>query len=102
MKPDSFRDFALDQLSSLGGVACRAMFGGYGLYSHGKFFAIVHKGKLYFKTDDGSRGSYTEKGQKPFRPSKKQTLKNYYEVPADVIDEPALLAEWAVKAVAVK
>ena len=102
MKPDSFRDFVLDQLSDVGGVMCRSMFGAYGLYSHGRFFAIIHKGKLFFKTDDKSRDSYIEKGMKPFRPSNKQTLKNYYEVPADVIDEPGLLAEWAVKAASIK
>jgi len=32
MKEDSFRDFVLDQLRSLEGGSCRAMFGGYGLY----------------------------------------------------------------------
>ncbi|MFQ5431695.1 MAG: TfoX/Sxy family protein, partial [Nitrospinota bacterium] len=42
-----------------------------------------------------SRSVYTEKGMKPFKPNKKQTLKNYYEVPADVIDDPDLLTKWA-------
>ena len=35
---------------------------------------------------------------KPFRPSEKQTLKNYYEVPADVIEDRSELASWASKA----
>jgi DNA transformation protein len=32
MKEISYRDFVLNQLRSLEGVTCRAMFGGYGLY----------------------------------------------------------------------
>jgi len=102
MKSDSFIDFVLDQLSDVGGVTCRAMFGGHGLYRKGKFFAIIHKGKLYFKTDENSRNAYMEKQMKPFAPNKKQTLKNYYEVPADVIDDADLITDWAVKAAAVK
>jgi len=50
-KYDGFKDFVLDQLSDLHGVTCRAMFGGYGLYCGRVFFGIVHKGRLYFKTN---------------------------------------------------
>jgi len=98
MKSDSFVEFVLDQLSDGGGVTCRAMFGGHGLYRNGKFFAIIHKGKLYFKTDEKSREAYMEKGMKPFAPNKKQTLKNYYEVPAEVIDDPDRLCRWTITA----
>ncbi len=31
----------------------------------------------------------------PFRPSEKQTLRTYYEVPADVIEDRAALVRWA-------
>ena len=31
------------------------MFGGYGLYLEGKFFAVISDGQLYFRTDDESR-----------------------------------------------
>jgi DNA transformation protein and related proteins len=32
---------------------------------------------------------------KPFRPNPKQTLKTYYEVPADILEDRELLARWA-------
>jgi DNA transformation protein len=98
-KGDSFKDFILDQLCGLEGVTCRPLFGGHGLYRGSTFFGIVSKGRLYFKTHDATRPSYIEYGMKAFRPNPKQTLKNYYEVPADVIEEPDLLAEWARTAV---
>jgi DNA transformation protein len=36
---------------------------------------------------------------KPFRPNAKQTLKSYYQVPADVIEDADELSQWAMKAI---
>jgi DNA transformation protein len=36
---------------------------------------------------------------KPFRPNAKQTLKSYYQVPVDVMEDADELREWAVKAI---
>jgi DNA transformation protein and related proteins len=96
---NSFKDFALDQLRQLDGVTCRPMFGGWGLYHGDKFFGIIHDGQLYFKTDDATRPAYLEHGMEPFRPSDKQTLKNYYEVPIGVLENPDELAAWALRAI---
>jgi DNA transformation protein len=98
IKTDSFKDFVLDQLDGLRGVSCRAMFGGYGLYHGEVFFGIVHKGRLYFKTNETSRAVYRERGMKPFRPNRKQTLRTYYEVPGDVMENAEQLAVWAGQA----
>lgn len=95
---DSFKDFVLDQLAGLPGVTCRAMFGGFGLYKGPVFFGIIHKGRLYFKTDEASRADYRERGMQPFRPNRKQTLKSYYEVPVDVTEDAEQLAAWATRA----
>lgn len=96
---DSFKDFVLDQLSEMRGLTCRAMFGGYGLYRGGTFFGIIHKGRLYFKTDARTRPLYEKEGVKPFRPNAKQTLKSYYEVPVDIIEDSDRLTVWAEQAV---
>ncbi|HTM06840.1 MAG TPA: TfoX/Sxy family protein [Verrucomicrobiae bacterium] len=98
---DSFADFVLDQLEALPDVECRAMFGGYGLYQDETFFGIISKGRLYFKTDASSAALYRRRGMRPFRPNAKQTLKTYYEVPADVFEDRDELAKWARRAVAV-
>ena len=94
---DSFKDFVLDQLNGLRGVTCRSMFGGYGLYQGEVFFGIIHKSRLYFKTDEASRAAYRERGMKPFRPNAKQTLKTFYEVPADIIEDAEQLVTWAAQ-----
>jgi DNA transformation protein len=95
VKADSFKDYVLDQLRDLRGVACRAMFGGFGLYQGEIFFGIIHDGRLYLKTDATSRRAYIAYGMKAFRPNGKQTLRTYYEVPVEILDDPEALTEWA-------
>ena len=97
-KQDSFKDFVLDQLSGLRGLTYRAMFGGYGLYQRETFFGIIHKGRLYFKTDRITATRYRDRGMKPFKPSAAQTLKNYYEVPVEVLEVAGDLTAWASQA----
>jgi len=97
-KHDGFKDFVLDQLNKLPGVTCRAMFGGYGLYQRETFFGIIHKGRLYFKTDQMTAPRYRDRGMKPFTPTPTQRLKNYYEVPVEVLEVPDDLIAWAAQA----
>ena len=98
MSPEdnSFKDFVLDQLSELNEIDCRLMFGGYGLYHRLIFFGIIFKGRLYFKTDPISKGEYTKRHMKPFRPNTKQTLKTYYEVPDEILEDRERLTQWAL------
>lgn len=101
MPDDAFVTFVLDQLEDLGRVAARRMFGAHGLYADAVFFGIVHDGSVYLKTSEATRRSYVEAGMEPFRPSERQTLRTYYRVPAEVLEDPDALVEWARAAVAV-
>jgi DNA transformation protein len=98
VKSDSFKDFILDQLQHLNQLNCRPMFGGYGLYRGKKFFGIIYKGRVYFKTRPSNRTHYVEWGMKPFRPNSKQILKNYFEVPPDILEDSDQLTLWAEQA----
>ncbi len=100
MHDDTFRDFVLDQLQLLGQVDCRRMFGSYGLYHDAVFFGILTQGRLYFKTNAITRMAYLQRGMQPFRPNARQTLKSYYEVPIDILEDHARLTVWARQAVA--
>jgi len=99
---DSFLDFVIDQLQGLGAVHARSMFGGHGLYLGEIFFAIIYEGRLYFKTGEENRPDYLAHNMQPFRPSEKQTLKNYYEVPVDILEDAEQLELWAQKAIRVQ
>lgn len=96
---DSLRDRVVAQLGPLGPIDCRSMFGGHGLYREGVFFAILYEGHLYFKTGAATRNRYLERGMRPFRPTARQTLRTYYEVPSDVLQDGESLRAWAEDAI---
>jgi len=98
VRRDTFRDYVLEQLREAGEVECRAMFGGHGLYQGDRFFGILHRGRFYLKTSPMTRKAFEEAGMKPFRPNARQTIRSYYEVPADVLESPPVLAQWVRRA----
>ncbi len=98
MSTDSFRDFVLEQLAAIPGLRCKRMFGGHGLYSGAAFFGILFDGRLYFRTHPDTLPDYLVQHSAVFAPSEKQTLKNYREVPADILEDRLELSAWARKA----
>ncbi len=96
----SFLEFVREQLAPLGELRVKRMFGGHGIYRGEAFFAIVHRGRLFFRTDPADRVHYAARGSCEFKPSRTQTLGTYWEVPADVLEDPELVLKWARKAAA--
>jgi len=97
-----FINYLLDVLEPLGVIRHRRLFGGAGLYYDGKQFAILMDNRLYLVTDDTTRSSFERHGMLPFSNQTKRgrvLLKRYYEVPEDVMADPALLPVWARHAV---
>jgi DNA transformation protein len=101
----ALRDEVLEKLQPLP-VTSRAMFGGFGLYLEGKFFAVISDGVLYFRTDDDSRPAYVERGSQPlqpkYRPRGPKTVDRNFTVPDDVLADADTLREWATRAAAAK
>ena len=103
MPDDSFKEFVLDQLSALPELRARGMFGAHGLYSGGRFFAILDEGRLFFKTDAQSQVDYTARGMGPFTYEMKgrEMSMGYHEVPPDVLENRHELVAWANRAIQV-
>ena len=100
---EGFRAFVLEQLArATPSLRARSMFGGVGLYSGDFFFALMDDDVLYFKVDDTNRPRFEERAMGPFRPGGDGgEVMQYYEVPADVLEDAELLAAWAAEAVEV-
>jgi DNA transformation protein len=97
-----FEAFVVDQLSDLGDVAARRMFGGVGLYCDGYFFGIIARDELYLKADDGTRGTFEAAGSHPFKPyADRPTTMQYFAVPVEVLESASELVRWARQAVKV-
>lgn len=97
----NYRDFVLEQLGRVAPVTAKSMFGGAGLYARGLFFALIADDQLYFKVDDSNRPDFEALGREPFRPFGEAKAMGYYEVPADILEDPAQLDIWMNKALAV-
>lgn len=100
---DDFREFVLEQLRPSGRVTSRPMFGGVGLYLDGLFFALIDDDTLYFKTDDSNRARLEQADSKPFCPfpDRPDQPMAYWQVPAEILEDAEVLAQWAREAMAV-
>ena len=96
----AFETFVVDQLSELGVVTPRKMFGGVGLYCDTLFFGLIARDQLYLKVDDETRGFFEKAGSTPFRPyDDRPGTMQYYAVPLDVLESAPSLVAWAKRAV---
>ena len=95
-----FVKFVIEQMSFIGGLQVRAMFGGYGIYRDDLIFAIVVADRLYFKTDPVTRPEFEVKGSRPFTylARGKPVTMQYFEAPPEVFEEREAMRSWADKA----
>lgn len=67
-KDTSFHDFVRNEVfREIEGITSRHMFGGFGFYKDGYFFALIANGELYFKVDESNKKDYQDAGSKPVR-----------------------------------
>jgi DNA transformation protein len=99
----AFLQYVLEQLARTGHVTSRRMFGAVGLYCDDRFFGLIDDDTLFFKVDDSTRADYVSRGMKPFSPykNKPDVSMSYFTVPADVLDDPEDLVQWARRSVAI-
>lgn len=97
-----YREFVLEQLGRVTPVSSRRMFGGVGIYADGLFFALMDDDTLYLKVDDSNRGDFEAAGMGPFQPFGPDSKPmGYYELPAELLEDPDRLRPWVQAAVAV-
>lgn len=99
----TFRTFVLEQLRRAApAIRDRSMFGGVGVYSGDAFFALLDDDVVYFKVDDTNRPHFEAQGMGPFRPfGPDGEAMQYYEVPADLLEDMDTLTVWTEQAIAV-
>lgn len=96
-----FTDHVVEMMRLLGPVEAKRMFGGWGLYHRGVFFALVAEDTLYLKADDETRAEFEALGREPFvfRHTGGETIvTSYYLAPDEALESPAEMADWARKA----
>jgi DNA transformation protein len=101
-KRSAFVDHVIETMRLFGLVEARSMFGGWGLYHGGVFFALVAEDALYLKVDDETRPEFVERGLEPWvyaiKDGKKSIALSYYQAPEDALESPPQMEPWARKA----
>lgn len=83
-------------LASLGHIRPKRMFGGFGLYCDGVFFAIIADDVLYLKGDEQTKKAYDAMGMAPFVvPSGRSQTLSYFEAPGEWLDDGGELIVFA-------
>lgn len=92
-----FLEYLLDLMEPLGPVSARRMFGGAGLFQDGVMFGLISDDTLYLKADDRNRGDFEAAGMAAFTYEKqgKRLAISYYQAPAEAMENPDALADWA-------
>lgn len=99
---DRLANWLLEQLSVLGPVTARRMFGGVGLFHRGVMFGLIARAELYFKVGDANRPAYEAAGEAPFTYETHKgvnTLHSYWRCPPDLLDDAETLQAWARAAI---
>jgi DNA transformation protein len=98
----NYLSYVVDQLSGVGAIRSRRMFGGIGLYCEDLFFGLIDDDVVYFKVDDSNRDDYTSRGCEAFRPladDPNAISMSYYRVPEEVLEDADDARVWARKSV---
>jgi DNA transformation protein len=93
-----FVEHVVETMRAFGHVEAKAMFGGWGLYHRGTFFALIAEDALYLKVDDENRPRFAARGLDAFVYSMKDGTKlamNYHKAPEEALESPPDMAEWA-------
>ena len=82
-------------------ITYKSMFWWYGIYKHGKIFALyVWPGEIYFKVDENNKQDYINAGSEAFKYKKKWGViwvMSYYFLPEDVLENREELEKWVEK-----
>ncbi len=84
-------DFLLDQMGGAGEISAKRMFGEFGLYCGGKFFAVVADDLLYIKPTAGGRAFLGQPDEAPPYPG----ASNWFLIDGERWDERSWLSQLA-------
>jgi DNA transformation protein len=95
---EGFAEFLRDQLSPLGRITLRRMFGKSGVFCDGVMLGMVTGDTLYFRVDEQNRTIFKEaEGAPPLNYAKGGRLIDlaFWRAPERLLDEPDELLSWA-------
>ena len=95
---NDFVEHVVETMREFGAVSPKQMFGGWGLYHDGAFFALIIEDALYLKVDDDNRALFEGAGLSSFvyvTKDGERIAMSYYQAPPEALESPAMMTEWA-------
>ncbi|PKA81987.1 DNA transformation protein [Ulvibacter sp. MAR_2010_11] len=90
-------EFLVSSLKSLGNISSKKMFGGNGVFSDGKMFAMVDSmGECFLKVDEKLESDLAEIG------SEKHSKMPYSSIPEKILNDKNELINWSRKSILLK
>ena len=99
----NFAEFLREQLSPLGRVTLRRMFGKSGVFCDGVMLAMVTDDTLYFRVDEQNQADFQEAASAPplnYEKGGRAIDLAFWRAPDRLLDEPDELVRWARSALA--
>lgn len=95
-----FVTHVVEQMSSMGSVHAKKMFGGWGIFKDELMFAVVIQDELYFKADDENVGRFESRHLKAFtyEARGRRVALRYFQAPIETLEDPQAMADWAADA----
>lgn len=97
MRP-GFVDHVVETMRAFGAVVAKPMFGGWGLYHDGLFFALIAEEMLYLKSDSENEADFESSGLQPFiyiTKDGERIVMAYRQAPDEALENPDVMASWA-------
>ena len=101
-RDNSFHEYIMNEVfHGIDGITYRPMFGEFGIYRYGVFFALISDSELYFKVGENNKADYNKTNSKPFvytgHKGKDVTL-SYWLLPEEILENKDELIRWIDKA----
>ncbi len=95
-------DYVTGELTFLGRISTKAIFGGVGIFIDERLLGIVMDDKVYLHTDVSNIDAYTSRGMPQFKPYPNafDLPTDHHQVPAEILQDPGQLKERGRRALA--
>lgn len=94
-----FADEVAEVLAFAPELRMKRMFGGMGIWSQDRMFALIVRDELFFKTDAISRPAFETEGCRPWTYGDPPRDMGYVSAPETIWDEPEEARRWAQLAI---
>ena len=96
----SLASYVTEQLSFLGPISNRSIFGAVGIFIDERLLGIVADEVLYLHTGPTNREDYLSRGCRQFKPYPNafDLTTDHHQVPAEIVSDPLTLKEWGQRA----